>query len=97
MTRELGALLLVWAGCAGLVLACLGALALGDPRDRIHALSVAVICGVVPIATGLALTAGSVRGGAKIVVIAALLVATAPATSAATGHAFGARRERDGR
>jgi multisubunit Na+/H+ antiporter MnhG subunit len=94
--REIASHVLVWIGCGGLALACLGALALRDVRDRVHALAVAVVCGVIPVAAGLVLTSGSLRSGAKIVIIALLLVATAPATSAATGHAVDARREEEG-
>lgn len=89
------AAVLLWLGVAVLLLSCVGAVAARDVRDRLHHVALAAVVGAPLVALSLALTAGSWRSGLKLLLIAGLLIATAPATSAATARAFGPARDAD--
>jgi monovalent cation/proton antiporter MnhG/PhaG subunit len=83
---------LLWAGCAGLLLACVGMVLVRDVFDRLHYVTLAVTVAVPFMVVALALTASSVRDGLKLLLIGALLAGTGPATTAATARAEPSRR-----
>ena len=78
---------LLWAGCAAIVLACAGVALMRDTYDRLHFVAVAATVGAPLVVLSLALGAGSWRSALKLVLIGLLLAATGPATSAVTARA----------
>lgn len=82
----------VFAGVAVVVLSALAALALPTVFDRLHLLTPTTSVGTPLIALGLILLSGWSATSASIAVIAAVVVVTAPAMSAATGR-VAAQRE----
>lgn len=81
---------LLGLGCACMVLACVGTAVVPNVYDRLHFVAVAATIGAPLLVTALAVAASSWRSALKLLLIAALLAATGPATAAVTARA-GAR------
>jgi len=77
---------IVFAGVAVVVFSTLAALAVPTVFERLHLLTVTTSAGTPLIALGLILLSGWSAISATIAVIAAVVVVTAPAMSAATGR-----------
>lgn len=85
--RHVVALVLLVAGCAVLLLAAAGLLALPRPYARLHALSVAGTLGAPLVALALAVDTGPGRAAVKLLVIGAVLAFGGAATGAAVCRA----------
>lgn len=89
---------LLWAGCACLVMACLGGVAMRGVYDRLHFVAIGAVLGAPLVVIALAITASGGRPALKLLLIGALLAATGPVTTVVTARAARAggdrRRER---
>jgi monovalent cation/proton antiporter MnhG/PhaG subunit len=83
---------IVLAGVAVVVFSALAALAVPTVFERLHLLTVTTSFGTPLIALGLIISSGWSPGSAAIAVIAAVVVVTSPAMSAATAR-LAAQRE----
>jgi multisubunit Na+/H+ antiporter MnhG subunit len=82
----------VFAGVVVVVLSAVAALAVPTAFDRLHLLTATTSVGTPLIALGLIISSGWTSTSATIALIAAVVVVTAPAMSAATGR-LAAQRE----
>ncbi len=82
----------VFAGIGVVVLSALAAMVMPTVFDRLHLLTATTSVGTPPITLGLIISSGWSASSATIAAIAAVVVVTAPAMSAATGR-LAAQRE----
>jgi multisubunit Na+/H+ antiporter MnhG subunit len=91
------AAVLLWAGVALLVVACLGSAVVRGMYERLHFVALAAAVGAPLVVVSLALRADAWAMTLKLLLICALLVGTGPATTAVTARGRSRASREEGR
>jgi multicomponent Na+:H+ antiporter subunit G len=90
--QEIASMVLLAAGVAVELLACLGVLVMNHVYDRLHYAGLATLLGPLAIAAAVLLIEALSMAGIQVILIAAILVISGPITTHATARTARVRR-----